>query len=311
MRVSSNTSYELGIAALNRQQVTQVKNLEQISSGRRILTPSDNPAAYVRVLEVSQADAGNTQYAMNRQQAMAGFGILEATLGGVTNLLQNAQELAVYAGNGTLTDSGRSAIATELRGNLDELLSLANRTDGSGQYLFSGFQGAIKPFDDTGSGVQYFGDEGLRMVQASASRQLAVNESGREVFERIPNSGGGYQSMFKTLSDLIGILETPVTDAASKAAFSSGLTTAQGNLSNALDNVLRVHASVGTRMKEVDTLNEGGDELNIQYKQQLSELRDVDYAKVISDLTQQQAYLEATQMAFLKVQGLSLFDYIR
>jgi flagellar hook-associated protein 3 FlgL len=311
MRVSSNTSYELGIAALNRQQATQVKNLEQISSGRRILTPSDNPAAYVRTLEVSQADAGNTQYASNRQQAMAGFGMLESTLGDVTNLLQNAQELAVYAGNGTLTDSGRSAIATELRGNLDELLGLANRTDGNGQYLFSGFQATTKPFADAGSGVQYFGDEGVRMVQVSASRQLGVNESGREVFERIPASGGGYQSMFKTLSDLIGILEAPQTDAASKAAFSSGLNTVQGNLSNALDNVLRVHASVGTRMKEVDTLNDSGDDLTIQYAQQLSELRDVDYAKSISDLTQQQAYLEATQKAFLKVQGLSLFDYIR
>ncbi len=74
---------------------------------------------------------------------------------------------------------------------------------------------------------------------------------------------------------------------------------------------MRVHASVGTRMKEVDTLNDSGDDLTIQYKQQLSELRDVDYAKAISDLTQQQAYLEATQKAFLKVQGLSLFDYIR
>lgn len=311
MRVSSNTSYEVGIAALNRQQATQVKTLEQISSGRRALTPSENPAAHVRALEVSQADSANTQYAVNRQNAMASFGMLEATLGDVTNLLQNTQELAVYAGNGTLTDSGRTAIATELRGNFDELLGLANRTDVNGQYLFSGFQSTTKPFADTGSGVQYFGDEGVRMIQASSSRQLAVNEPGREVFERVPAAGGGYQSMFKTLSDFINLLETPVTDAASKTALTNGLSTAQGNLSNALDNVLRVHSSVGTRMKEVDTLNDSGEDLNIQYKQQLSELRNVDYAKAISDLAQQQTYLEATQKAFLKVQGLSLFDYIR
>ena len=311
MRVSSNISFEIGIAALNRQQAAQVKALQQISSGQRALTPSENPAAYVRALEVSQADSANMQYAINRQNAAASFGMLEATLGDVTNLLQNAQGLAVYAVNGTLTDSGRSAIATELRGNLDELLGLANRTDGNGQYLFSGFQGATKPFADGGSGIQYHGDEGLRMVQASSSRQLAVNESGREVFERIPADGGGYQSMFNTLSNLINLLETPITDDASKAALANGLSTAQNNLSNALDNVLRVHASVGTRMKEVDTLNDSGDDLAIQYKQQLSDLREVDYAKVISDLTQQQTYLEATQKAFLKVQGLSLFDYIR
>lgn len=311
MRVSSNTSYELGIAALNRQQAAQVKTLEQINSGKRLLTPSESPAAYVRALGVSQADAGNTQYAVNRQSATSSLGMLEGTLKDVTNLVQNAQELAVYAGNGTLNDSGRTAIATELRGNLDELLSLSNRTDANGQYLFSGFQGSTKPFVDTGGGVQYLGDDGMRLVQASDSRQLAVNASGQEVFERIPASGGGYQSLFKTLSDLIGVLETPVVTAADKTALANGLNAAQSNLSSSLDNVLRVRSDVGTRMNEVDTLNDAGDDLSIQYKQQLADLQDVDYAKAISNLTQQQAYLQATQQAFLKVQGLSLFDYIR
>lgn len=310
MRVSSNTTYDLGIAAINRQQATLVKTMEQINSGRRILSPSEGPAAYVRALEVSQADSGNTQYALNRQSAASSLGSLEGTLGSVTTLVQNAQQLAVSAVNGTLTDSGRKAIATELRGNLEELLGLANRTDANGQYLFSGFQGSTKPFADTGGGVQYFGDDGVRMIQASTSRQLAVSESGREVFERIPASGGGYQSLFKTLSDLIGVLETPVATAADNTALANGLSAAQSNLSSALDNVLNVRSAVGTRMKEVDTLNNNGDDLSLQYKQQLSELRDVDYAKAISDLTQQQTYLEATQKAFLKVQGLSLFSYI-
>lgn len=311
MRVSNNTSYELGIAALNRQQTTQVKTLEQISSGRRMLTPADDPSAYARAMEVSQAESVNTQQATNRQYAANTFAMLEGILGDVTNMLQNTQQLVVSAGNGTLNDSGRIDIATELRGNLGELLGLANRTDGNGQYLFSGFQGSTKPFADTGSGVQYFGDEGLRMIQVSASRQLAVNESGREVFERIPASGGGNQSVFKTISNLIDILETPVVTPADKTALANGLRAAQTDLANALDNVLSVRASVGIRMKELDTLNDSGDDLSIQYKQQLAELQDVDYAKAISSLTQQQSYLEATQMAFIKVQGLSLFDFLR
>ena len=311
MRVSSNTSYEVGLAALNRQQTTQVKTLEQISSGKRVLTPSDDPTAHVRALEVSQADSMNTQYASNRQSATGNLSLLEGSLGEITNLLQNAQQLVVAAGNGTLNDSGRNAIAAELRGNFDTLLRLANSTDGSGHYLFSGFQGATKPFVDTGSGVQYFGDEGQRTVQASTSRQLEVSESGREVFERIPADGGGYQSMFKTLSDLIGVLETPVTTPASKTALNNGLDAANANLSKALDNVLQVHASVGTRAQELDTLNENGDDLNIQYKQQLADLQDVDYAKAISALAQQQTYMQAAQQAFLKVQGLSLFDYLK
>lgn len=311
MRVSTNLSYDIGIAAMNRQQAAQVKTLEQVSSGKRNLTPSDDPVAYVRALGVSQADASNTQYAANRQSATSTLSALDGTLGDVTTLVQNAQQLAVYAGNGTLTDSGRAAIATQLRGNLDDLIGLANRTDASGQYLFSGFQGSTKPFADTGSGVQYFGDDGQRLVQASTSRQLAVNESGREVFERVPAVGGGNQSLFKTLGDLINVLEAPVTTNADKTALANGLAATNGNLSNSLDKVLQVRSGVGTRMNEMDRLNTAGDDLSLQYKQQLSDLQGVDYAQAISDLTQQQTYLQATQQAFLKVQGLSLFDYIR
>ncbi|MEO6561778.1 MAG: flagellar hook-associated protein FlgL [Nitrosospira sp.] len=311
MRVSSNFSYDIGVAAMNRQQAAQAKTLEQISSGKRNLAPSDDPAAYVRALSVSQADASNTQYAANRQSATSSLSALDGTLGDVTTLVQNAQQLAVSAGNGTLSDSDRAAIATQLRGNLDELMSLANRTDADGQYLFSGFQGSTKPFVDTGTGVQYMGDDGQRLVQASTSRQLAVNESGRDVFERIPAAGGGNQSLFKTLGDLINVLQTPVATSADKTALANGLSAAQGNLSNSLDKVLQVRSSVGTRMNEVDTLNTAGDDLSLQYKQQISDLQGIDYAKAISDLTQQQTYLQATQQAFLKVQGLSLFDYLK
>ncbi len=81
MRVSNNTSYESGIAALNRQQTTQVKTLEQISSGRRMLTPADDPSAYARAMEVSQADSVNTQQATNRQYAASNFAMLEGILG--------------------------------------------------------------------------------------------------------------------------------------------------------------------------------------------------------------------------------------
>ena len=68
---------------------------------------------------------------------------------------------------------------------------------------------------------------------------------------------------------------------------------------------------MGTRAQELDRLNENGDDLNIQYKQQLADLQDVDYAKAISALAQQQTYMQAAQQAFLKVQGLSLFDYLK
>jgi flagellar hook-associated protein 3 FlgL len=73
---------------------------------------------------------------------------------------------------------------------------------------------------------------------------------------------------------------------------------------------LRVRASVGARAKEVDTARNAAADLAQQYATTLSQLQDLDYAKAISDLTFQQVSLEAAQKSFLRVQGLSLFEYI-
>jgi flagellar hook-associated protein 3 FlgL len=81
-------------------------------------------------------------------------------------------------------------------------------------------------------------------------------------------------------------------------------------MKNALDNVLTVQASVGSRMKELDNLDSTGDDLNIQYQSTLSNLQDLDMVKAISLFSQQQQTLQAAQMSFKTMSGLSLFNYI-
>ena len=74
--------------------------------------------------------------------------------------------------------------------------------------------------------------------------------------------------------------------------------------------MLRVRAGIGSRQNEIDALANVGEDLNLNYAQTLSRLRDVDYAEAITRLTQQQTYLEAAQKSFLRVTGLSLFNYV-
>ncbi|OGS81091.1 MAG: hypothetical protein A2061_01475 [Gallionellales bacterium GWA2_59_43] len=81
-------------------------------------------------------------------------------------------------------------------------------------------------------------------------------------------------------------------------------------IDRALDNVLTSRSSVGVRLNELDALDVSGEDLGVQYQQSLSALQDVDYAKVLSDLSQQQIYLQAAQKSFAKVMGMSLFDYL-
>lgn len=118
------------------------------------------------------------------------------------------------------------------------------------------------------------------------------------------------QSVFTTLTNLINTLRTPATGATGQANLTNGLNTAQDNINSALDNVLSVRSTVGSRLRELDTLDGAGQDLDIQLKESLSDLRDLDYTKALSDFAQTQTTLEAAQRSFVKLTSLSLFSFI-
>ncbi|MHB1174845.1 MAG: flagellar hook-associated protein FlgL [Sulfuriferula sp.] len=304
MRISTSMLFQQGAARISDLQSNLVKTQQQLSTGRRILTPADDPVAAARALDVTQSQSVNAQYATNRQTAVSSLTAVDSTLASVTTVLQDVKTQTVYAGNGTLSNSDRSNLATQLSSDLDQLLSLANSTDGIGNYLFSGYQTSTQPFVKTATGAQYNGDQGQRQIQVDSSRQMAVSDSGQAIFQ------GNNQDVFKTLTDLITLLQTPVTTPAGNAALTAGLSAANGNIDQSLNNVLTTRASVGSRLKELDSLNSAGSNRDIQYSQTLSQLQDVDYAKAISQLTQQQTTLQAAQQSFVKIAGLSLFNYL-
>lgn len=403
MRISTSQMFQTGVDQLGTLQSNLARTQMQLSTNRRILTPSDDPVASARALEVTQSQSVNTQYATNRANARSSLSQVEVALQGTTLLLQDVQQLTVAAGNGALSQADRNAMATELSGRLDDLLGLANSSDGTGGYLFGGFKSTTVPFTQTAAGAAYNGDQGARQLQVGSSRQVAISDSGSTVFENnrtgngtfvtaagAANTGTGVvsggsvtdsslltghdytvtfgnggttysiidlntglppagapapqpyvsgqqiafdgitfdvkgtpgdgdtftvegsqkQSVFQTITDLINVLRTPASGGASSAALTNGLSKAQENLASALDNVLGVRASVGSRMKELDTLDSAGEDLNIQYAATLSNLQDLDMVAAISQFTQQQFALEAAQKSFKTMSGLSLFNFI-
>jgi flagellar hook-associated protein 3 FlgL len=342
--------------------------------------------------------------------------------------------IAINAGNPTLDNNNLVSLATDLRGRYQELLGIANSTDGNGQYMFSGYKGSTQPFSEISPGnVAYNGDQGQRLIQISPSRQIAVSDAGSDVFMQIKNGNGTFvtaaaasntgtgvvspgnvldpalwnaaannknftirfdvnsaaspavttydivdnvsgnslltgtpaaaagpylrtytsgsaislktqappdttatpfdygveldiqgapadgdtftvkastnESIFTTLNNLISALETANVPG-NRTALTNNLNTALSNLDSGLDRVLTVRASVGARMNENDAVKNTGQDIALQYDQTLSGLQDLDYAKAISDLEQQQVILDAAQKSFLKMQELSLFNYI-
>lgn len=429
MRISTSMIYDLGVNRLQQQTSDLIKVQQQVAAGRRILSPSDDPIASARVLEVSQSSSLNKQYDTNMNSASSALGLEDAILTSIENLIQDVRTTAVNGGNATLSNSDRVSLAAELRGRYQDLLGLANSTDGNGQYLFSGYRGDSMPFAETSPGtVAYSGDQGQRLMQVSTSRQIAVSDSGSDIFLRgkegngtfvtaasVANAGNGVispgnpldlskwnsatnnkdftilfdvdsavtppvttydikdnvtgfslltgvapatpyprayssgstislksqgaepafdfgadlviqgtpadndaftvqasanKNIFSTINDLVSLLESSVSGSAGFAKLTNGLNTALSDLDASLDNVLTVRASVGARMRENDAVKSTGADLQLQYQQTISNLQDLDYAKAITDLTRQQTNLQASQQSFMKVQSLSLFNYM-
>jgi flagellar hook-associated protein 3 FlgL len=400
MRIATTTMYESGTSRIADQQAALLKTQQQIATGRRILTPADDPVAAARVLDLAQGQSMNTQFGANRVSAKNSLSQEESVLQSVTALIQDVQTQVVAAGNGAYSDAERRFIATNLRGRLEELTGLANSRDPLGNYIFSGYQANTQPFAPSADGVRYQGDQGQKMLQVGPARRMAAGDPGDSIFENIPGPGslvttadagnigsaklsrvtvfdatslpsivrtryeisfeitaagttynvdtdppttGAYvsgepirfdgmeltvadgpaapadgdrftleaprnQSIFTTMEDLIGLLETPQSGAAGAANLKHGLAMAGEKLSNALENVLSVRAAVGSRLNELDNLDSLGEDRNIQYEQAISELQGLDQIKAISDLMQQKLTLEAAQQSFLKISGLSLFS---
>ncbi len=304
MRISTNTMYQSGISKISDMQASQVKLQTQISTGKRIQSPSDDPIASARALNTQQAQNINTQFASNRGETKSQLTAQESTLSNITELIVNTQANLVAAGNQAYSDTERGFMADDLNNAIDQLLSYANTRDANGNYMFSGNQTATQAFAKSATGATYQGDSGQRLIQVASDRQLAINTSGDNVFQ------AGGNDIFTTLTSLVTLLKTPVNNTATRTALTTGLTTLTGNLKSSLDNVLNIRADAGNKLNELDALDTAGNDRALQYAKNLSDLQDLDYAKAVSDISQQKIILEAAQQTFVKTTGLSLFNYI-
>lgn len=303
MRISTNSIYQSGINKITQLQSDQVKLQQQISTGRRISSPSDDPVAAASSLSISHAQGINDKFADTRKTAELKLNTLESNLTTVTDMLVSVHSSLVAAGNASYSDQERGFIASDLSGKLEALIGLANTKDASGNYLYAGFRTGTKPFVANASGASYAGDNNSQLLQIDTQRQMAVNLTGNSVFQ------AGGNDIFNTLSNLANLLNAPLTPA-TQAAFSTGLANGINSIQTGLDNVLNVRASIGSKLTELDSLNTAGADRKLQYSAALSDLQDLDYAQALSDLSKNQIIMEAAQKSFVATTSLSLFNFI-
>jgi flagellar hook-associated protein 3 FlgL len=184
MRISSSQYFNLNVASMSDQQSSLASMYQQISSGKRILTASDDPLGAAQAVQLTMKSSALSQYTTNQTTALSSLQQEDSTLSSVTDVLQGIKTKLVQAGDGSLTDADRAAVANSIKGYRDQLLGLANTTDASGNYIFSGLKGGTQPFanDPSGVGTTYSGDLGQRTVQISEGRSIPVGDTGVSIF---------------------------------------------------------------------------------------------------------------------------------
>jgi len=193
MRVSNDTLRSAFLSALEAANRRLIDTQEKVSSGKRVNKPSDDPVAAARIAHLDASLSRLDQYKSNSDFARNQLGLEESSLTSVLDNLQRIRELALQANNSTTSDSDRKDIAAEVSQARDALLALANTTDVDGRHLFGGYVEGPTPFTKTSSGaVVYNGDQGQRTLQISDSRFVAINDSGSDVFQKVPQGNGTF-----------------------------------------------------------------------------------------------------------------------
>lgn len=189
-RLSTTQIYSNASAAIGAKQSEIARLQNQLSTGKRIASLADDPAAAAGASVIRSGLAANTQYEANRQVATERLSSAESTLGVVSDTLQSVRELLVSAGNGGFSDADRATVAGQLKEHLATLIGLANSGDGRGGYLFGGNRETTPPFVPDGARVDYAGDDGRRTIDVSSSRSIDASFSGADVFARIKSGNG-------------------------------------------------------------------------------------------------------------------------
>lgn len=187
-RISTSSAYAAAIDNLQRRQQDMTEAQQQLTSGKRVLKPSDDPTAAARgerARALMQRETATQRAVDASKNSMT---LTEAALGDAGELVQQARTLIVQAGNASYTDKERQDLANQLTQIRGQLLGVANRNDGSGGYVFSGQGVGQPPFIDRPGGVQYTGTGG--QMQVASDEPLPLTLDGQKTWLSAQSGNG-------------------------------------------------------------------------------------------------------------------------
>ena len=187
IRISSQQVFSSGINRLQELNSNLNSTQQQISTGKRVNKPSDDPVAAARILKLDQELSRVKTYERNVNLADNRLKQEESALASSIDVIQRIRELTVQAGNGSLSPNDRRSISSEMKERLGQLANIANTRDTSGEYIFSGFQGSVQAFQQNDEGKYvYQGDEGQRVLEIDDGVTVPISDNGKGIFVNVP-----------------------------------------------------------------------------------------------------------------------------
>jgi flagellar hook-associated protein 3 FlgL len=192
MRIATITFQQNATAQMGNLQSDLAKTQNDLATGTRLHSAADDPAAMSQVNALNVQMSASQQYVTNGNYATSSLQLEEQAMSDATNVLQSARDLAVEANNSALSASQRSDIASQLTQQLQNLVSIGNRVDGSGNQLFGGTASSTVPFAQTGSTVTYFGADKVSQIQIGPNQRISAGDTGASVFMNVPAGNGTF-----------------------------------------------------------------------------------------------------------------------
>jgi flagellar hook-associated protein 3 FlgL len=307
VRITTLQQFNLGVATLQRRQVELANAQEQLTSGKRVLRASDDPSAAARaeraLVTITRSDADLRAMEASRN-AMT---LTESALGDAVEMLQQARELMVAAGNASYSPGERRALAAQLVGVRDQLLGIANRSDESGGRIFFPSWGGTGAPLASGPPVSYLGATAPALVERlTAGREpLPLNVDGLSAWRIDPATG--QSALFKGLDDAVAALNsTAVPPPPATAIAVAGI----DDVDISLDTLGNLRARVGELLNRSEMIESRIADSKLHGQAERSNAEDLDMVQAVSKFQGQQTSYDAALKTYSMVQRMSLFDYL-
>ncbi|HRK57393.1 MAG TPA: flagellar hook-associated protein FlgL, partial [Burkholderiaceae bacterium] len=207
LRVSTHSLYRVGEQSVVARQRELLETQVQLSHGKRIASPADDPLGAADATAVRSSLAQFSQFKQNQDHARYVLNLQESSLRGVVDSIHDIQEKLVAAGNGSYTNNERIIVAQELEGILGRMVGLANSGDGVGGYLFAGARESTVPFTQSGTAVSFNGDSILQTLEVSKDRFQQIKFSGDAIFQKIRPGNGSFTTAATATNTGSGVID--------------------------------------------------------------------------------------------------------